>query len=126
MAEILTRRSQWILVAALVLLACSAASGIWLFGQKQSADKWVRHTFQVSDRLSHVRILTLRAEVYRRGYLLTGDPEARKNVGTLRAELPGELAALEDMTDDNPRQRERVAYLAALIRQRLVETEQTL
>ncbi|WHU02562.1 ATP-binding protein [Sphingomonas sp. NIBR02145] len=126
MAEILTRRSQWILVAALVLLACSAASGIWLFSQKQNADKWVRHTFQVSDRLSHVRILTLRAEVYRRGYLLTGDPEARKNIDGVRKELPGELSGLEDMTDDNPRQRERVAYLAALIRQRMVETEQTL
>ncbi|GEM_PF-1105099 len=126
MAEILTRRSQWILVAALALLACSAGSGVWLFGQKKTADNWVRHTFQVTDNLSRVRILTLRAEVYRRGYLLTGDPEARKNVEALRKELPGEIAALEDMTDDNPRQRERVVHLAGLIGQRMLETEQTL
>jgi PAS domain S-box-containing protein len=126
MTDMLTRRSHWILAVALVLLACSATSGIWLFGQKQSADDWVRHTFQVGDRLSHVRILTLRAEVYRRGYLLTGDPEARKNIESVRRELPGELAALENMTEDNPRQRQRVAYLAGLIRQRLVETAQTL
>ncbi len=126
MADILTRRSHWILAVALALLACSAASGIWLFGQKQSADDWVRHTFQVGDRLSRVRILTLRAEVYRRGYLLTGDADARKNIEGVRRDLPGELAALEGMTEDNPRQRQRVAYLAGLIRQRLVETEQTL
>ncbi|MFS2112445.1 ATP-binding protein [Sphingomonas sp. Sphisp140] len=126
MAEILTRRSQWILAAALALLAFTAGSGVWLFAQKQNADNWVRHTFQVSDRLSRVRILTLRAEVYRRGYLLTGDPDARKNIEALKRALPDELAGLEDMTDDNPRQRERVAYFAALIRQRLVETEQTL
>ncbi len=126
MAEILKRRSQWILVAALALLACSAGSGVWLFSQKQNADNWVRHTFQVTDRLSQVRILTLRAEIYRRGYLLTGDPEARNNVGTLRKALPDQLAALEDMTDDNPAQRQRVAWLTALIRQRMVETEQTL
>jgi PAS domain S-box-containing protein len=126
MAEILTRRSHWILAAALALLACSAASGIWLFAQKQSADNWVRHTFQVADRLSHVRILTLRAEVYRRGYLLTGDPEARKNVEGVRGELPGEMAALQEMTGDNPVQSRRIAYLAALIQQRLVETQQTL
>ncbi|NYT40701.1 CHASE3 domain-containing protein [Sphingomonas sp. R-74633] len=126
MAEILTRRSHWILAAALALLACSAASGIWLFAQKQSADNWVRHTFQVADRLSHVRILTLRAEVYRRGYLLTGDPEARANIDAVRRELPGEVAALQEMTGDNPVQNQRIAYLAGLIQQRLVETEQTL
>lgn len=126
MPELLTRRSHWVLAAALALLACSAASGIWLFGQKQNADNWVRHTFRVADRLSHVRILTLRAEVYRRGYLLTGDPDARKNIESVRRELPDELTALEGMTEDNPRQRERVAYLAGLIRQRLLETEQTL
>lgn len=126
MAETLTRRSQWILAAALALLAFTAGSGVWLFAQKQNADNWVRHTFQVSDHLSRVRILTLRAEVYRRGYLLTGDPDARKNIEAIKRALPGALAELEDMTDDNPRQRERVAYFAALIRQRLVETEQTL
>jgi PAS domain S-box-containing protein len=126
MAEILTRRSQWLVVVALVLLACSAASGVWLFSQKQSADNWVRHTFQVSGRLSQVRILTLRAEVYRRGYLLTGDSEARRNVENVRRDLPGEIAALRDMTDDNPRQAKRIDYLKALITQRLVETEQTL
>ncbi|MDG2535156.1 ATP-binding protein [Sphingomonas sp. HITSZ_GF] len=126
MADMMTRRSHWILAAALALLACTAASGIWLFAQKQRADNWVRHTFQVADRLSHVRILTLRAEVYRRGYLLTGDADARKNIESVRRELPGELTALEGMTEDNPPQRKRVAYLAALIRQRLVETEQTL
>ncbi|MEP9358058.1 ATP-binding protein [Sphingomonas sp. KR3-1] len=126
MAELLTRRSQGLVIVALVLLACSAASGVWLFSQKQTADNWVRHTFQVSDRLSHVRILTLRAEVYRRGYLLTGDPEARRSVEGIRRDLPGELAALREMTEDNPRQARRIDYLKALIAQRLVETEQTL
>jgi PAS domain S-box-containing protein len=126
MPETLTRRSQWILVAALVLLACSAGSGVWLFSQKQSADNWVRHTFQVSDRLSRVRLLTLRAEVLRRGYLLTGDPDAPKTITGVRSELPGELAAMEEMTRDNPLQSERVAQLAAIITERLVESAQTL
>ncbi|WP_404337182.1 ATP-binding protein [Sphingomonas sp. MMS12-HWE2-04] len=126
MANQITRRSQLLLGFTLALLVCCAASGLWLVTKKQSADQWVRHTFQVSDRLSKVRILTLRAEVFRRGYLLTGDDEASASVQQVEGELPGEIQALAQMTADNPPQRARVLALERLVRQRLIETEETL
>jgi hypothetical protein len=58
-----TIRSHVALVAAMILLSCCAASGLWLAYQKDKADAWVRHTFQVKDNLSQVRVSLLRAEV---------------------------------------------------------------
>jgi hypothetical protein len=54
-------RSQVVLVAAMVLLSCCAASGLWLAYQKEKADAWVRHTFEVKENLSQVRVSLLRA-----------------------------------------------------------------
>ena len=120
------RRSRTTIVAVFVLLICCAGSGLWLAWQKQTAEKWVRHTFQVGERLSRVRILTLRTELGRRGYLLTGDPEDRAIVAEVHRNLPQEVEALRRSTDDNPDQGIRVARLAALVQQRLAGAERSM
>ena len=102
------------IAAVFFLLICSAASGLWLAWQKQEAERWVRHTFEVSDRLAQVRILNLRAEVYRRTYLLTGRPEDRAQVGALRQAVTQALDDLRRINTSNPEQGVRVARLAAL------------
>jgi PAS domain S-box-containing protein len=126
LAELMTRRSQWLLVAAFAMLVCCAAAVALLLAEKQNADNWVRHTFEVTDRLSRVRILSLRVEVYRRGYLLTGDSRARGGIEPIRRTLPGEVAALHEMTQDNPVQRPATVALARLIRARLAEIAHSL
>ncbi|WP_158298991.1 ATP-binding protein [Sphingomonas psychrotolerans] len=120
------RRSRTMIVAVFFLLICCAGSGLWLAWQKQTAETWVRHTFEVGKRLSKVRILSLRAEMGRRGYLLTGDAEERAIVTEVRRTLPPEVDALRSGTLDNPDQGIRVARLAALLNERLANCEHSM
>jgi PAS domain S-box-containing protein len=119
MTHVVRRKSPSALIAAFVLLVCCAASGLWLVRQARVADGWVRHTFEVKDQLSGVRILMLRAEVYRRGYLADGNAALRQALDHAETELPPRLSALGRMTDDNSPQSKRISQLAALARQRL-------
>jgi PAS domain S-box-containing protein len=119
-------RSRTLIAAVFLLLICCAGSGMWLAWQKQNAENWVRHTFTVSDRLSKVRIITLRAEMSRRGYMLTGEAEERAVVAQMTRALPAELEALRDSTRDNPDQGVRIARLIALVNERLAGAERTM
>jgi PAS domain S-box-containing protein len=119
-------RSQAILVIAFVLLSCCAASGLWLAGQKRKADAWVRHTFEVKDDLSDVRVGMLRAEVYRRSYASSGTDHARAGLDGIRAELPAAIRALSVTTSDNPPQRARAAALGRLAMTRLHDAAETI
>jgi PAS domain S-box-containing protein len=125
MSDPIKRRSQLMTLAAFALLAFGLASGIWLFQQKRTADRWVRHTFEVSDQLSQVRILSLRTELYRRGYLMTGNTKDLERIGQVRRDLPRELNTLAAMTADNPRERLFVPQLTQLVEARLRETQDT-
>ena len=89
MTDASRHRSRTLIAAVFLLLICCAGSGLWLAWEKQNAENWVRHTFEVSERLSKVRILTLRAEMSRRGYLLTGDPVDRAAVTEARDAVGG-------------------------------------
>lgn len=119
-------RSRMTIAAVFLLLICCACSGLWLASQKHLADAWVRHTFEVSDRLSRLRILNLRSEVYRRNYLLTGKAEDRAAVDSLRRALPQELDALRGMTADNPEQGVRLARLSTLLQERFSASERSM
>jgi PAS domain S-box-containing protein len=114
------------IAAVFFLLICSVGSGLWLAWQKQEAERWVRHTFEVSDQLAQVRILHLRAQVYRRTYLLTGVPEDRAAVGELIGGVTKALDELRDMTADNPEQGVRIARLSALMQEGLFASERSM
>jgi PAS domain S-box-containing protein len=126
MAERTRLRSQLMIAGALLMLVVGAASGFWLLRQKSDADRWVRHTYEVADRLANVRVLSLRAEAYRRGYLLTGRASDRTSVASIRAAIPGELRKLEAMTADNPRQRVQVPQLTAAVIGRVDSAERSI
>lgn len=119
-------RSRAMIAAVFFLLICSAGSGLWLAWQKQEAERWVRHTFEVSEQLAQVRILNLRAEVYRRTFLLTGRPEDRAAVGTLRAGVAQALDELRRMNAGNPDQGVRIARLSALLQEGLYASERSM
>ncbi|HVJ03181.1 MAG TPA: ATP-binding protein [Sphingomonas sp.] len=126
MTNTTARQPRTMIAAVFFLLICFAGSGLWLAWQKQEAERWVRHTFEVSDRLAQVRILNLRAEVYRRTYLLTGRPEDRAQVGALRQGVTQALDDLRRMNTGNPEQGVRVARLAALIQEGLFASERSM
>jgi PAS domain S-box-containing protein len=118
-------RSQVVLVAAMVLLSCCAASGLWLAYQKEKADAWVRHTFEVKENLSQVRVSLLRAEVYRRSYIL-GDRQARDTLSVICRDIPRQIVTLRRSTLDNNSQRVRTSALEGLAMARLAEIKQTI
>lgn len=126
MAKTLRQRPQLMLAAALILLACSAVSGIWLALRKSRADEWVRHTFEVKDRLAGLRVMTLRGEVYRRGFLLTGNTHDEITMREIVREIPYELNLLEAMTRDNALELSRIRQLGRLVRQRIVDSDQSI
>ncbi|MEG3164393.1 ATP-binding protein [Sphingomonas sp. PB2P19] len=109
---------------AIVLLSGCVVSGLWLAGQKSRADNWVRHTFEVRDRLAQARISLLRAEVYRRSYVL-GDVHAIATLDDIRRQLPGQMDVLKTMTADNDAQHARMAALARLTAMRMAEVDET-
>ncbi|UYY57512.1 ATP-binding protein [Sphingomonas sp. S2-65] len=124
--EVSKRRTLILLVNGLLMLLLCAGSGMWLAVQKYQAENWVRHTSEVSHELSRVRILMLRGEVARRGYLLTGDPRSRNGAETIGRRMLRELQGLEAMVADNPAQGARLARIEVLLRERLDEIRQTI
>jgi PAS domain S-box-containing protein len=118
-------KPQAVLVVALILLSCCAASGLWLATQKNRASGWVRHSFEVKEQLSKVRVSLLRAEVYRRSYLLD-DARAGSTLAAISRELPRQLATLRYMTADNPAQRDFAAALERVATARLAEVAETI
>jgi PAS domain S-box-containing protein len=112
------------LVIAIALLGCCVVSGLWLAGQQSKANGWVRHTFAVKDRLAQARISLLRAEVYRRSYVL-GDVRAIATLDDIRRQLPVQMDILGKMTADNAAQHARVKALMYLSAMRMAEVDET-
>jgi PAS domain S-box-containing protein len=118
-------RSHLVVIIAMVLLSCCAGSGLWLASQKQKAEGWVRHTYEVKDQLSQVRISLLRTEVYRRSYVL-GDQQAGRTLAEISRDIPRQLQALRYATADNPGQRLRTQAFGSFVTRRLAEVGDTI
>ncbi len=109
------------LLLGFLLLFCCAASATWLSQQRRQADEWVRHTLEVENRLSNVQVLTTRAEINRRGFLLTGSPQNLSTFLTTRRALTAPMASLEAAVADNAPQKLRSHQLVSVIAQKLDE-----
>ena len=114
----LNRRSALYLAGVALLIIC-AGSGMWLFARQRVADGWVRHTLEIQTKLSDIQVFATRAEINRRGYLLTGSSENMQTyLATRRAVLPL-LHDLAVAVSDNPPQLARARQLHDAILARL-------
>jgi signal transduction histidine kinase len=98
---------------ALGFLALLAA-GISAFEsvrENQVHTRWVSHTYEVERELSNFTALVERAETGRRGYLLSGAPNALRTYLDASRGLMPSLARIDDLTRDNPLQQANVATL---------------
>lgn len=86
--------------------------------QNQIYVRWVGHTYQVERELSFFTVMVERAETGRRGYLLSGAPNALRTYYEAGGTLMPSLARIRKLTQDNPRQQ---ANIARLIRQTRVD-----
>lgn len=79
---------------------------------------WVNHTVEVLGKIELVTRLAIDAQSEERGYLLVGDPAYLPRFARAIAMFDTEVAALTELTADNPVQRTRVAQLVALAHDR--------
>ncbi len=113
---------QMILLATgfLVLVAISTASVI-LVDEARRDSSVVVHTVEVQNQIATLLLEIRRAESSARGYLLTGGPQfLAEHETALGAILPG-LGKLEDLTSDNPVQRDNAPKLRTAVQMRLTE-----
>lgn len=109
------------LVAGFTLLLSCGCSAALLAVQSRSAFGWVQHTFEVGAALDTVQIEAMRAEINRRGYVMTGDAAQRATYARSVAHARPALARLERMVADNPAQRANVAALRGRLNGRFDE-----
>jgi signal transduction histidine kinase len=90
------------------------ASGIAAFEsvrENQVHTQWVSHTYDVERELATFTAMVERAETGRRGYLLSGAPNALRTYREASDSLIPTLARIQKLTGDNPRQQANVIHL---------------
>jgi len=107
------------LIVGFAVLAAVVAGAVWLSVRHDQAIRIMRHTLEVENRLADVTLLIQEAETGQRGYILSGRAEflAPYNVASTR--LEPDLARLQNLVSDNPRQVARAATLRTLASDRM-------
>ena len=85
---------------------------------------WVAHTQEVLDLTSDVLRTLVDAETGQRGFLLTGKENFLEPYHQALARLDGQVRALKDKTQDNPRQQARIEELESRSAERLALLKQ--
>ena len=115
------RRVPSALILGLALILLSAGVAYWLSNEQRDADRWVRHTLDVENRLNQAQVLTARAEIQRRGFLLLGDLHAIGVYRAMRRDVLPQLNAIVVIVADNPPQQRRAQALRLAVISKLDE-----
>ncbi|MDT8758792.1 ATP-binding protein [Sphingomonas psychrotolerans] len=108
-----------LLIGCLLLLLTGIALTAFLVSERQAADRWVMHALQVENQLSRLRILMLKGEVQKRGFVMGGPVDLRASAYDFQKRVWPELVKLDEMTKDNPRQQRRIQDLQTLYWERV-------
>lgn len=100
-----------------LFLAFAALGGAFLWYDRAAG--WLTHTHQVRTELEALRVALTEAESAQRGFMLTGDGGFSERLETARGEVGKRFANLEQLTEDNPGQQQRIETLRGLIVTRL-------
>jgi signal transduction histidine kinase/CHASE3 domain sensor protein len=118
------------LVSAILLAAVLIVAGnAWLaFRAEQvlaDSEFWVAHTWEVIARLDNALGLVKDAETGARGFLITGDAHYLATREAAKKQLPGELAHLQVLVQDNPTQERKMTIMAGVAMQRMALIDYT-
>lgn len=116
-------RSTYFVVLSFVVLLCCGLAAANIQREQNRSDRWVRHTMDVQNRLSEVRILRLRADVAWRGFLLTRNSRDFAVAHTARRAVSKKLPLLASMTRDNRVQQLNLAALERATQRQFDEME---
>ena len=100
------------------LLAGAVVASIVLFREQQAGLGLVAHTLKVENQLTKVLSRLLDAETGQRGYLLTGDEAYLVPYRSASERLDSDLATLQTLVADNPRQVAASRHLKAVAQAR--------
>lgn len=104
----------------LILLAVSYAS-LHSIGTLLNASKLAEHTYKVLNRLERITADLNAAQVFQRGYIITGDSSHLVDFELELNELRAEVAGLNQLIQDNPEQLSRSEDLEAQLELRIAE-----
>jgi methyl-accepting chemotaxis protein len=111
-------RGWWLTtLLVLALLTFGGIYSLWALGR---AHQWVSHTDEVRVVLADLQSTLVDAESGMRGYAVAGDPAFLDASERARAAWEPRFARLRALTQDNPRQGERLDQLGTLLRQRFL------
>lgn len=107
----LLRRTVALPVVLLVLLAATLAAEILLLSWSL---RWVDHSHEVMTEARTATHSIVEMDTALRGYYLTGDQAFLESYNDIKAQAPGQLDAVLEMTADNPSQHARLRELREL------------
>jgi CheY-like chemotaxis protein/CHASE3 domain sensor protein len=111
-----------IAITAVVLIALMSASSLQA---RSSTSALVTHTLQVLEHVEGLLSTLKDAETGQRGFLLTGSESYLGPYSAAKAAVPGELATLRTLTEDNPQQQQRLDRLQQLVTEKMAEVDET-
>ena len=97
-------------------------------GIQQVAEKnrWVTHSHEVLENLEQVIAALTDAETGQRGFILTGEDRYLEPYNAATGEIQKKIAAVTDLTSDNPEQQKSLQQLGKLSRDKLDELQETI
>src|SRR5438552_14254998 len=104
--------------AAVLTIAAVTTASLRSLSARRDGSRWVVHTLDVQLAIARVLALAAEAETRQRGYLLTGREENAETFRTAQSALPRQVDALALLTQDNPRQQQRLVSLRTLLQRR--------
>ena len=86
----------------------------------------VNHTMDVMEQLQSLISTMKDAETGQRGFLLTGQEAYLEPYTNAKAELPGKLQRIRELTNDNPNQQQRLSTLKRFTEEKMNELGETI
>jgi CHASE3 domain sensor protein len=113
------RKIQVAFATAVLILAVVGTVSYRSAGVSNESDKWVKHTYEVSQNIDAMRLSMIGLESNARGFVLTGDEAYWDSWRAGVTSVQERVAELHGLTADNPVQQARMPSLEALIARRI-------
>src|SRR5205814_6198261 len=107
--------------AAVLTIAAVTTASLRSLSARRDGSRWVVLAHDVLLAIARVLALAMDAETRQRGYLLTGREEDAETFRAAQSALSQEVDVLALLTQDNPRQQQRLLSLRTLLQRRAEE-----
>ncbi len=114
------------IVIAVPILLMVIGTIFWVSSKVNDSQAWVSHTHEVQTSISQVLSTLQDAETGQRGYLLTRNPAYLAPFTSGEEQIQFELAMLEQLTIDNPKQQNNLKQVYLLVGMKMDELRESI